>query len=125
MAILYEKGEGVEKDYEKAFALFKKASEMGHAPAQTNLARYYLGNYGHEKNLSEAFKLYSEAALSGGPSDTGWPEAQYQLAKSYKKGIGTEINPDISMYWLQQAALQGHSEAKKELQSSTNPQQNP
>ena len=111
--------------YSLACIILRFCSEMGHAPAQTNLAGYYLGNYGHEKNLSEAFKLYSEAALSGGPSDTGWPEAQYQLAKAYKKGMGTEINQDLSMYWLQQAALQGHSEAKKELQTATNTQQNP
>ncbi len=111
LAYVYELGKGVEKNYENSFALFKKASEMGHAPAQANLARYYLGNFGCQKNLKEVFRLFSEASHSGGPSDTGWPEAQYQLALAYKNGTGTDIKLDLFEYWIQQAAIQGYPPA--------------
>jgi len=37
LGVMYDKGEGVEKDYDEAFKWYRKAAEQGDADAQYNL----------------------------------------------------------------------------------------
>jgi len=74
---LYEKGEGTEKNLEKAFHWYQKAAENGHIKAQNNLALLYEKGEGTEKNLEEAFYWYQKAA------ENGDIKAQYNLAQLY------------------------------------------
>ncbi|KYK91735.1 tetratricopeptide repeat protein, partial [Aggregatibacter actinomycetemcomitans] len=48
---LYFGGDGVEKNYEKAYWWFSEAAEKGSVKALTNLGILYTGGYGVKKNL--------------------------------------------------------------------------
>lgn len=57
----------------------------------------------------QAFKTALKEAEAG--RDT----AQLQLAQYYQSGQGTEKNPTQSLYWYEQAALQGNANAFQQL----------
>ncbi len=65
LAILYEDGEGTEKNLEKAFYWYQKAAENGDSMAQYHLALSYYKGEGIEKNLEKAFYWYQKAAENG------------------------------------------------------------
>src|ERR1700733_482286 len=56
LARLYEFGVGVEKDPEKARALYLQASQKGYAAAQLNMARCLREGIGGKANADEALK---------------------------------------------------------------------
>lgn len=43
------------------------------------------------------------------------PEAQFQTAIRYAKGVGTDMNKPRAVYWLRQAAQQGHGPSQINL----------
>src|ERR1043165_8604559 len=53
LGYLYEKGEGTEKDLEKAFYWYQKAAENGNLNAKYNLGYLYENGEGIERNLME------------------------------------------------------------------------
>src|SRR6266498_3805654 len=55
LALLYEEDEGTEKNLEKAFYWYQKAAENNYEIAMNNLAIYYEYGKGTEKNLEKAF----------------------------------------------------------------------
>lgn len=65
VAILYDRGQGVTKDSEKAFLWYRKAAESGHSHAQYNLGRMYDNGEGVQRDQVLAFKWFTLAALSG------------------------------------------------------------
>ena len=69
----------------------------------TALEHYEEGNY------SEAYKQFSELALS---EDS---EAQYNLAFMYFGGEGVEQDDKIAAIWFQRAAKSGHAAAQDTL----------
>ena len=62
---MYEKGERIEKNLEKAFYWYEKAAESGFEEAQFTLAHLYENGKGIEKNLGRAFYWYQKAAENG------------------------------------------------------------
>lgn len=60
LANAYNTGNGVPKDDEKALKFWKDALLAHYAPAQYDLAIYYIK---HNRNLNEAGELIEEAAL--------------------------------------------------------------
>ena len=48
---------GVEKDFYKAFELYKKSAMGGDAKAQFNLGRYYYSGKGVERNFKEELSI--------------------------------------------------------------------
>lgn len=85
-------------DIVNAITWYRKAAELGNAPAQTRLA-YLLDN--SEENES-ALDWYRKAA------DQGYAEAEYGLAQMYAAGEGTEKDELQALEWFQRAADQGH-----------------
>ncbi len=66
IGIMYDSGDGVEKNPNKALEWFKKGAANGSAKAQHNLGAIYLnGENGVSKNWDEAKKWYSLAASKG------------------------------------------------------------
>src|SRR6266498_2609460 len=98
LAILYENGEGVEKNLEKAFEWYQKAADNGDIEAQFHLANSYYFGKGTEKNLEKAFYWYQKAAENGDIN------AQINLALSYQYGEGIEKNLERAFYWYQKVA---------------------
>jgi hypothetical protein len=62
--MMYEDGDGVEKDPEKAVRLYRFAADQGHAMAQGNLGWMYVNGNGVEEDLDEAAKWYRRSEQS-------------------------------------------------------------
>ena len=60
----------------------------------------------------EAFQIFSNL------SQTGIPEAQYNLALLYSNGLGTPKNYKLSLYWSWQAHLNGHETAIERIKAT-------
>ena len=60
----------------------------------------------------EAFQIFSNL------SQTGIPEAQYNLALLYSNGLGTPKNYKLSLYWSWQAQLNGHETAIERIKAT-------
>ena len=58
LGVLYQYGEGVEKDEAQAVDWYRKAAEQGHMKAQHNLATCYLHGMGVPQNDEEAAKWF-------------------------------------------------------------------
>ena len=109
LALLYEKGEGVAPDLRKAFSFYKRAAEIGDAPAQCNLGVAYLEGLGTRQNLTEGIKWIRKAAFQGDAI------AQYILGMAYCDGEGVRKNIRYAQIWLGKAAQQGHKKASAKL----------
>ncbi len=93
VAKIYYKGEGVEKDEEKAIQYFKVAAVNGHARAQSNLGVMYL----EIQNYDQAFFWFKESANQGNVL------GQYNVAVMYSKGWGVPRNDLETARWLRRA----------------------
>ena len=65
LGTLYEKGEGVEKDFSKAIQLYKKACDGGVANGCANLGVFYEKGIGLTQNFSKSNELYKKACDGG------------------------------------------------------------
>lgn len=105
----YEKGLGVDQDFDKAIEWYRKSAEQGNAEAQYSLADCYLCGRGVAMNEVEAIKWLHKAA------EQGHIEAQYYLGKCYYKGIhGVLIDYDEAAKWYRKAAEQGDADAAEQ-----------
>lgn len=86
------------KDFNKAMLWFKKAAELGFAPAQTKVGVLYDFGYGVERNQKLAAEWYLKAA------EKNHTQAMYNLASMYLKGEGVEKNVEQALAWLEKAA---------------------
>ena len=87
LGICYDEGNGMEKNYTKAYSLYKdalnafsKMAEDGAAKAQNYLGLCYDYGRGTEENKELAFTAYKKAA------EQGYARAQYNLGLCYYKG---------------------------------------
>jgi Sel1 repeat-containing protein len=104
-----KKGEGVARDLRKAFSFYKRAAELGDAPAQCNLGVAYLEGLGAKQNLTEGIKWLRKAARQGDA------KAQYSLGMAYYDGEDVRKNIRYAQAWLDKAARQGHKKAAAKL----------
>lgn len=82
MAKRYENGDGVKKDFNKAFDLYRKAAEAGNADAQYNLGTCYYNGVGTEKDVETGMEWINKAAAQGHALAKTRQEA-YQKEKRY------------------------------------------
>ena len=145
IGVMYEKGQGVTKDYAEAVKWYRKAAEQGLDWGQNNLGYMYRYGYGVTKDYEEAVKWYRKAAEQGlamGQSNLGtmyemgygvtkdyeeavkWYRkaaeqgnaiAQYNLGVCYQYGKGVTIDLTQAKYWYEKAAEQGDEDAKERL----------
>lgn len=97
LGLALEKGEGTERNSEKALEAFRKGYELDHdfkGPIATAIGLLYNG----KENFEEAHKWFDLAAQAGDD------EGAYNLAAEFRYGIGTEANPDIAMNLYEQLA---------------------
>jgi TPR repeat protein len=78
LALMYEDGEGVEKNYDKTFELSKDLTERKFSSGINLLGYCYYNGIGTEVNKQKAFELYNKAAYLGNN------RAQCNLALMYK-----------------------------------------
>lgn len=84
LGYMYEHGEGVSPDYEKAFMWYRKAAAAGSSVAQTHLGYMYQHGEGVHTNLQTARMWYRKAAAQSGSC----PKAGEH--KSLAGGSGTQ-----------------------------------
>ena len=84
-------------------------AETGDTRSLIGLAYMRLNPDGRRFEPNEAYELFSRAA------EAGSPEAQFELAKLYEKGIGTEANPAIALDLYRKSADQGFADALNDL----------
>jgi TPR repeat protein len=75
--IIYETGNGAEKDMQKAAMWYRKSAEQGYPKPQFNLASIYENGDGVEKDMQLAVMWYRLAA------EQGHPKPQFNLACIY------------------------------------------
>ncbi|CAB4433706.1 unnamed protein product [Rhizophagus irregularis] len=97
------------KDPKKAFYWYQKSVENGSKLAQFYLGKCYENGSGIEKDNFKAFKYYKKAAISGNKI------VQFNLGRCYLCGIGIEKDYDKSFEWFEKSAKQGYTIAQLEL----------
>ena len=80
--------------------IFLKAAEAGFPQAQ-----YYTGNcYMDGTGLTKKLSFFPSVLYAKKPLVKGVSNAQWVLAQCYRRGDGTPVNYDQSMYWYAEAA---------------------
>lgn len=105
LGLMYNRGESVKRDYEKAVELYTLASNKGHAEAQNNLGFLYANGYGVKADYTKAFELYTLSAKQG------YSKAQINLGLLYS--IKRDYKKTIELYTL--ASNQGDPDAQNML----------
>ncbi len=104
---IYEKGMGVEPDFDFAAVWYKKAAKQGYSRAQINLGYLYEKGLGVEQNVTKAMNWYRKA--SGLPDDVAYISSISLSAK----------NEELSSLKEQNQALEKEAaEYKKQLRHS-------
>lgn len=88
LAVLYERGLGVRRDFSEAFMLCHLAAAQGLAAAEVELGRMYARGWGTAQRYGEALEWFEKAAEQGDPNgerNVGWLYDQgYGVARDYK-----------------------------------------
>lgn len=99
LAVLYSRGQGVEKNLEKAFELYRCACENGGKSIQfSNLASCYFYGRGTETDYQKALEASLKACEFGGDG-----KAFQILYQCYNEGLGTDKDVERAKYYRSQA----------------------
>ncbi|OJW67187.1 MAG: hypothetical protein BGO68_01325 [Candidatus Amoebophilus sp. 36-38] len=97
---MYEQGEGVKKDEERATALYIKAANQGYWKASNTLSKLAL----EENELAQEWVI-----------DKGDRDIQYTIGQMYEQGRGVKKDEDRAVEWYQKSANQGRADAQNSL----------
>ena len=109
LGVMYEGGERVTQDYEKAVFWYQRAAEQGYDVAQSNLGNMYDRGDGVAQDYQKAAEWYQRAA------EQGYAQAQYNLGWLYYYGEGVPQDYQKAAEWYQKAAGQDHHIAQARL----------
>lgn len=99
LGLMYELGQGVNKDFVEAFKWYRLAAEQGTAWAQMNLGFAYVNGRGTSKDDKEAAKWLRSAALQGKT------RAQEVLGVMYNQGRGVPRSHKEAVEWINPSNL--------------------
>jgi len=106
---MYEYGEGVDKNHEKAVHYYLKAAEKGYAGAQCNLGYMYNNGRGVKLDRVKAVDYYKLASAQN------HVRAQYNLGYLFKYGYGVDRDYKQAVYYYRKSAEQGYTKAQHNL----------
>lgn len=109
VGLMYLRGQGTEKNFEKAVYWLQEASRLGSAEAYGHLAEMYLAGTELPQSDQDAFYNADTAAKEG------YVPAQLLLGKLYLEGRGIEQDASQAREWFTQAAAAGEAEAQYRL----------
>lgn len=109
LAVKYESGRGVKKDFSKALELYRSAAASGYTPAQSTLGYMYLYGEGVPQDLEQALEWNQKAV------DAGDPYGQLNLGVMYDEGTGVSQDKEKANIWYRKAANQGVENAQLNL----------
>ena len=102
LGLMYEEGEGVERDYERAAQWYRRAAAQGDPVAQNKLGRLYSYGFGVPHDYRRAAYWARKAAENGNA------EAQYALQSMLVQGLGTSSDSVSAYTWALYSARQGY-----------------
>lgn len=145
VAVMFDNGQGVEKNVRRAAYWYKKSARLGIVEAQYNLADMYRVGAGVPKDYDLAFEWFEKAANQGHQKacnstghmylqglgvaasqskalgwferagDLGHAAAAYNAGLMYAKGEGAKVDPERSVRWFRISAMLGDGDAKAAL----------
>jgi len=142
---LYDEGDGIEEDNEKAVDWYRKSAEQGYAKAQGHLSEMYFMGEGVQEDNEKAVFWARESASQGdalGQNNVGWmydegrgvaednskaiewyrksaqqglAVGQVNLGRMYYFGEGVEEDDERALYWARKAADQNNAVAQNNI----------
>jgi TPR repeat protein len=109
LALLLEKGLGLEQDRGSAATWYRLAAERGDVRARYNLALLSIEGQGVAQDYERAVELLRRAA------DAGLARAQYNLGILASEGLGMPISYDRSRQWFKKASQSGFRKGECDL----------
>ena len=109
LGYMYDYGEGLPRDSEKAVHWYTKASEQGEARASYGLGLMYKYGEGVPQNLQQVVYWYTKA------SEQGDAQAQHELGLMYADGFGVSLDYEQAFYWWKKSAEQAYVRAQYSL----------
>jgi len=111
IALMYENSEGLPQNYPQAMMLYRRAADLGYAPAQCNLGFMYETEAGSDRSYKDAAFWYRKAA------EQGSAPAQFNLGLMNYIGRGGEVPRSFkeAASWYLKAAEQGYAFAQNSL----------
>ena len=106
----FRKGDGVDKNLDRACFWYEKAAEQGDSYSQCSLGLLNEFGWTYKIDYAKAAYWYELAAKQG------FVWAQYKLGHLYIMGKGVEGNHNEAICWLRKAAEQGFSDADRKLE---------
>ncbi len=94
LAYMYQYGQGVPHDANKAIAWYRRSAEAGHVDAAFNLAQIFWQGQVIRRDFELAAHWYRWAA------ERGDAEAQNNLAAMHAAGEGMPANPEEAYFWF-------------------------
>jgi hypothetical protein len=146
-ARLYDIGEGLPKDKDKAFALYLAAARQGYGKAYFHAGRMYDLGLGTARNSAEAARWFRKAAETGDSqawnllglayakgegleqdpveaakcfrraAEGGNANGQYNLGLAYESGFGLAADEGLALYWYKQADDDGYQDAREKVKA--------
>jgi TPR repeat protein len=101
LAVMYEEGKGVEKDFSLAFKYFKLSADQGNPYAEASLGIMYQNGLGVDKDYLQAARFFQLSANNGNSL------GQTCLAYLYLNGFGVEKSVKLALKLYLLAADQG------------------
>ena len=109
LGFLYNMGEGVDRDPNKATHWYEKAAAQGNVDAQFNLGILYEKGDGVGQDYSKARQWYEKAAVQGDA------QAQFNLGALYQNGRGVSQDYNKARQWYEKAAVKNDPKAQVNL----------
>lgn len=106
---MYAEGRGVDKDYDKARALFERGVEAGSEEAVLALASVFRQGLGVDKSPEKVIELYKQAV------EMGSGIACRRLAGAALSGYGMEKSGDVALEWFKKGAELNDSHCMRQL----------
>ena len=94
LGLFYERGSGVEIDFERSTALFHQAAEAGEAEAMRNYGLALSKGDGVSKNQELAIEWWRKAFAAGDIS------AAHDIGMAYQDGLGVVRNDEEAVRWF-------------------------
>ncbi|CAN7475997.1 caspase family protein [Rhizobium sp. LjRoot30] len=109
IGILYDNGEGVDKNPKEAMIWFRKAADLGNAASMNSIGYMYESGSGVKADMGEALVWYRKAA------DGGNAVAMTNLGYAYETAKGVKRNYTEAMGWYVKAADLGNAQAMNNI----------
>lgn len=106
---MYYRGLGGNRDYDRAFSLFRKSADRGNLNARNNIAFMYMYGHGVEADYAKAREHFKWAASQGNA------QAQLGLGTMYRHGWGIQRSYREALEWYYRSAAHGNADAMNNI----------